>query len=85
MRLPIRSFVVLGALSFGALGACTPARSGASHASAALVDAPRPAASPKPSQQYPRPSGVELASRLTPLQFEVTQHAGTEPPFQNAY
>jgi peptide methionine sulfoxide reductase msrA/msrB len=27
----------------------------------------------------------ELKSKLTPLQFEVTQKAGTEPPFKNEY
>lgn len=27
----------------------------------------------------------DLRHRLTPLQFEVTQHAATEPPFQNAF
>ena len=26
-----------------------------------------------------------LRRRLTPLQFEVTQHAATEPPFHNAF
>ena len=28
---------------------------------------------------------AELRQRLTPLQFEVTQREGTEPPFQNEY
>jgi peptide methionine sulfoxide reductase msrA/msrB len=28
---------------------------------------------------------TELAKRLTPIQFAVTQYAATEPPFQNAY
>ena len=27
----------------------------------------------------------ELKKRLTPLQYEVTQHEGTEPPFRNDY
>lgn len=27
----------------------------------------------------------ELRARLTPLQFEVTQHNATEPPFRNEY
>jgi peptide methionine sulfoxide reductase msrA/msrB len=28
---------------------------------------------------------MELRSRLTPLQFQVTQEGGTEPPFRNEY
>lgn len=28
---------------------------------------------------------MELESRLTPLQYHVTQECGTEPPFRNAY
>jgi peptide methionine sulfoxide reductase msrA/msrB len=34
---------------------------------------------------YPRPSEEELRRRLTPLQYEVTQKEGTEPPFRNVY
>jgi peptide methionine sulfoxide reductase msrA/msrB len=37
------------------------------------------------SRSYTRPPVAELRSRLTPLQFQVTQNAATEPPFQNAY
>jgi peptide methionine sulfoxide reductase msrA/msrB len=31
------------------------------------------------------PAKDELRSKLTPMQFHVTQECGTEPPFQNAY
>ena len=34
---------------------------------------------------YERPSDEVLKSRLTPLQYKVTQHDGTEPPFNNRY
>ncbi len=37
------------------------------------------------SQPYSKPSENELKQRLTPLQFKVTQHEGTEPPFKNEY
>ncbi|MEO8084359.1 MAG: bifunctional methionine sulfoxide reductase B/A protein, partial [Ardenticatenales bacterium] len=33
---------------------------------------------------YPKPSPEDLKRTLTPLQYAVTQHEGTEPPFQNA-
>lgn len=32
-----------------------------------------------------KPSDAELRRRLTPLQYQVTQEGGTEPPFDNAY
>ncbi len=32
-----------------------------------------------------KPDREELKRRLTPIQFEVTQRGGTEPPFQNPY
>jgi len=34
---------------------------------------------------YVKPSKAELKSRLTELQYEVTQEEGTERPFNNAY
>lgn len=34
---------------------------------------------------YNKPSDAELRQRLSPLQYEVTQHEGTERPFSNEY
>ena len=34
---------------------------------------------------FTKPSDNELRQRLTPLQYEVTQHEGTERPFRNEY
>jgi peptide-methionine (R)-S-oxide reductase len=34
---------------------------------------------------YHKPSDDELRKSLTPLQYDVTQHEGTEPPFRNEY
>jgi methionine-R-sulfoxide reductase len=51
------------------------------------------APAPPPSTQakgwnvsnYHRPSDSELKQKLTAEQYQVTQHEGTERPFQNAY
>ena len=40
---------------------------------------------PDSTSDYRKPSDEELRSRLTPLQYEVTQKEGTERPFQNEY
>lgn len=34
---------------------------------------------------YKKPSDAELREILTPMQYKVTQHEGTEPPYSNAY
>jgi peptide-methionine (R)-S-oxide reductase len=36
-------------------------------------------------EKFQKPSESQLRKKLTPLQFEVTQHAATEAPFQNEY
>ena len=34
---------------------------------------------------YTKPSDAELRAKLSPEQYQVTQHEGTERPFANAY
>ncbi len=35
--------------------------------------------------KYTKPTDAELKKKLTPIQYEVTQHEGTEPAFRNEY
>lgn len=51
---------------------------------AATTPAP-PLASAATARVYVKPSDAELKKRLTALQYDVTQHAATEAPFQNEY
>ncbi len=36
-------------------------------------------------QAFRKPDGAALKKKLTPLQYQVTQKEGTEPPFRNEY
>jgi peptide-methionine (R)-S-oxide reductase len=36
-------------------------------------------------KSFDKPADAELRKKLTPLQYEVTQHEGTERPFSNEY
>ncbi len=35
--------------------------------------------------QFKKPADPELKKKLTPIQYQVTQHEGTEPAFRNEY
>jgi len=43
------------------------------------------AADPSGAPKSTKPSEAVLRKKLTPLQYQVTQKEGTEPPFQNEY
>jgi peptide methionine sulfoxide reductase msrA/msrB len=40
---------------------------------------------PMSTRKFEKPSDAELRKRLSPMQYEVTQHDATEPPFQNQF
>ncbi|HXU13193.1 MAG TPA: bifunctional methionine sulfoxide reductase B/A protein [Candidatus Binatia bacterium] len=53
---------------------------------AATSDSPAPArAEGRDMTTYTKPSDAELKKRLTPEQYQVTQHEATEPAFRNQY
>ncbi len=37
------------------------------------------------TKPFAKPSDGDLKKTLTPIQYKVTQHEGTEPPFRNEY
>jgi len=61
-----------------ALGACSRSPEPAAASPHAAVAAPG-------DEKGAKPSDAELKSRLTKLQYEVTQNEATEPPFRNEY
>ncbi|GFK94380.1 Peptide methionine sulfoxide reductase MsrA/MsrB [Fundidesulfovibrio magnetotacticus] len=50
-----------------------------------VPQAAQPGAKPAPWTAFVKPSDEELKRTLSPLQYKVTQHEGTEPPFNNEY
>ena len=65
------------------LGACTRAVSQPA-ATNRLTDS-APLTNSMTMDKFQEPPAAELKERLTPMQFEVTQHAATEPAFHNEF
>jgi len=55
------------------------------HVDIVTPEQPDPPAAIAATERWTRPSDEEIAARLTPLQYEVTQEEGTERAFANAY
>ncbi|HTA88189.1 MAG TPA: peptide-methionine (R)-S-oxide reductase MsrB [Polyangiaceae bacterium] len=63
--------------------ACTQHSAPAPGANAASASAAAPSA--VAARTYVKPSDAELRRKLTPVEYEVTQQAATERPFDNPY
>lgn len=88
------TLVLVAAVAPIALGACTKSSDPApapkmapEPARAAAEPAAPPAAAPSGlgERKYAKPSDAELRKKLSPMEYRVTQHADTEPPFANQY
>src|SRR6058998_3970525 len=80
----VKSIGYFGAVIFmaAALGSGCSAQSQTNTPRTASVSAPFTNAA---MEKFQKPSEAELRQKLTPKQFEVTQHAATEPSFQNEF
>jgi peptide methionine sulfoxide reductase msrA/msrB len=80
-------FVLLGALlGLTVLGCERKLGTETGPVSAASQPAARPAtAKMDGTKMYKKPSDAELRKQLSPLEYEVTQRAATEPPFNNRF
>ena len=88
-HLSVRSFIVAVA-GFGtcfALFACQRSEPTAASSTQASLPKSPPAASSsvRSTRSYAKPAQGEIKQRLTSLEYDVTQRAATEPPFQNQF
>ncbi len=60
---------------------CTPTAGAQTRATSASATSPAPTS----RKAFVKPSDSDLKKKLTPLQYEVTQHEATETPFRNTY
>ncbi|MEP6690350.1 MAG: peptide-methionine (R)-S-oxide reductase MsrB [Gemmatimonadaceae bacterium] len=77
------SRLFLAAFAAGSTGAAVN-RAAAQAALPARV-AVQPTGGQKVTHDFKKPSDAELKQKLTPMQYQVTQHEGTEPPFRNEF
>ena len=79
---PMAGLAAAAALSAAGLAGCTRAASQTATANPTIAS---PTITNSAMQQFKKPSAAELKQKLTPIQFEVTQHAATEPAFRNEF
>jgi methionine-R-sulfoxide reductase len=72
----------LAVVSGAAFSGCSPAQS---QTAAPNTKVATSQSTNSAMQDFQKPSADELKKKLTPMQFEVTQHADTEPAFRNEF
>jgi methionine-R-sulfoxide reductase len=73
--------LILAALLGGAISGCSQEKA----APRPVATAATPIYTNATMETFNKPSVAELKQKLTPMQFNVTQNAATEPPFRNEY
>jgi methionine-R-sulfoxide reductase len=79
---PMAGLIAGTALAAAVLTGCTRAESQTALTNQAVVSPPFTNAA---MDKFQKPPATELKQKLTPMQFEVTQHAATEPAFRNEF
>jgi peptide methionine sulfoxide reductase msrA/msrB len=86
MKLTLRRMLAMAVAGLGLLfvGGCAQGQPGAAapEVRTSTTNQETLKMSQTPSQ---KPSAADLKQKLDPLQYQVTQQCGTEPPFKNAY
>jgi methionine-R-sulfoxide reductase len=77
----IGTLTAIGAATF--MGGCSPAQSQTASSVGGATN--QFGDTNTAMQNFKKPSADELKKKLTPMQFNVTQHAATEPPFRNEF
>ena len=75
--LPVAAVLIIG------FAGCT--RANPERTTNAVKISTTPTNLPTVMDKFQKPSAGELKQRLTPMQFQVTQQAATEPSFHNEY
>src|ERR1035437_2815834 len=79
---PMAYLAATAVLAAAVLAGCARAQSQSSVTTPPAVSPPFTNAA---MDKYQKPAAAELKQKLTPMQFAVTQHAATEPPFRNEF
>jgi methionine-R-sulfoxide reductase len=74
--------LALVATGVAVLSSCSPGERQAKVSNPAAISPPL---TNSPMETFQKPPTAELKQKLTSMQFEVTQHAATEPPFRNEF